>query len=373
MRSPQYKNIDSKTAHKLYRDKVNKILETCGVEFPVRNIKECSPSMFIIILERLFDLKHLRGVIRSPTCADDHISNAAHLLHHVQSLLGYDLNIEPIDLYQREPDALCDMIDVFLILEGLVKYLARSTESGSSSASSLLSSSDTFSRSSYSESSTKPSFSSETDELPQRGFQKQFDMREDRKLKSLYNRTVSELDLHSRRLKAENLRTANRLHSKRMHDMRVRDIQAAKDEEERIRLLEKTRRKMRSQQEQFYREMYAKIQKLEKERILEEKAAMRQQQKQIKEEVKQRRQQIATFYEQQIDCLREEFLEHRQQRQIADKELRWTMERNMRELRHKRREHMKREHERLLSEEDAQFHQQKREMEKYADRIFSMS
>eukprot|EP00761_Pharyngomonas_kirbyi_P013618 gb/GECH01013647.1/.p1 GENE.gb/GECH01013647.1/~~gb/GECH01013647.1/.p1 ORF type:complete len:392 (+),score=101.20 gb/GECH01013647.1/:1-1176(+) len=371
-------------------DIVNSILHhVCHINLQVSSIKECSPSMFVLLLEHLFDVKHLRGVVPSPSQPNDHIHNAAQVLQHVETILGYSVDINPLDIFKRRTTALCDLIDIFAVLRDLVSYLKkessqeyiseisleleddsvstpRSSRSSSTHKSSSKSSSSTGTKSSNSKMKKKDQQTKQNN-----NFQPKFDFEEDRRLRSLYNRTMSNMDAHSRKLNAEDMREAQRLHSKKMHDMRLRDIQAARDADERMRMLQRTRMKMRNEHDKLYKDMYQKIQKLEKERVMAEKTALKERQNKIDRETKLRRQDIANFHEEQINSLREEFSHHQKERHMAEKTLRWDMERTMRELRQKHREEMKREQERLLSEEDARFHRQKKEMEKYVDKLYN--
>ena len=80
---------------------------------------------------------------------------------------------------------------------------------------------------------------------------------------------------------------------------------------------------------------------------------------------------MITYHETQLQWLREEVQTMKQERRNAERDLQRSLDRSMREMRQQQREALQKEHQRLLSEQDAQFHQQKRVMDAYVERMYA--
>eukprot|EP01028_Stygiella_incarcerata_P001640 TRINITY_DN12932_c0_g1_i1.p1 TRINITY_DN12932_c0_g1~~TRINITY_DN12932_c0_g1_i1.p1 ORF type:complete len:448 (+),score=161.32 TRINITY_DN12932_c0_g1_i1:98-1441(+) len=103
-----------------YIERVNELLRVISVPKQIESLKDCSASMFILLLERLLDTR-IKSVIRTPRVKDDHMWNAQRVIDALEDVLELELShIQAENLYRRETGAIVDLIDIFSELQTIL-------------------------------------------------------------------------------------------------------------------------------------------------------------------------------------------------------------------------------------------------------------
>lgn len=105
----------SKTIQEAYVNNVNRLLWQFKIDRRISSLQDCSPSMFIVLYERMLQ-ERIPGIVRFPHYPEDHHSNMTLLLYHLQTIFGRHFSVGHIEArrvnIERHIPSICALIEI---------------------------------------------------------------------------------------------------------------------------------------------------------------------------------------------------------------------------------------------------------------------
>jgi hypothetical protein len=100
-------------------DAVNDLLKRCEIPKQIQRLSDCSPSMFVLVVENILD-EHLEGVVRNPKSSSDNIHNMELVLIKLAEYFPNDtflrkLNAQKLYVERTQRD-IATLIDLLMML-----------------------------------------------------------------------------------------------------------------------------------------------------------------------------------------------------------------------------------------------------------------
>jgi hypothetical protein len=113
---------DTLPARLMHIQRVNELLAALGVERSVSSADACSPSMFVVIFEKMIGTR-ITSIIRPPITRQDHLWNSQQVIESVEQVVGTKLpHISKEDITDKRPETVFALIDIMYEIYGVLQY-----------------------------------------------------------------------------------------------------------------------------------------------------------------------------------------------------------------------------------------------------------